>query len=190
MPPRNPYYLNDDLHYYWLMHLLPAAEHRAIGAALTIEQLLLVNAFWSGLMFVGFFYFFVRHFVERPWVASLACVGVLFCSSFGGIQQIWSLWQRGRSLEALRYLNIDAISRWIYQSLPIDGLHRLRPRNGTRRVKTQQGRRARPGRRESPRAWTRSPRSSVLAGPPWLHALSSPVAEPPLVARQPRCTID
>lgn len=125
MPPRNPYYLNDDLHYYWLMHLLPAVEHRAVGPALTVEQLLLVNAFWSGLVFVGFFYFFVRHFVDRPWAASLACVGVLFCSSFEGIQQVWSLWQRGRSLEALRYLNIDAISRWVYQSLPVDGLHRL-----------------------------------------------------------------
>lgn len=125
MPPRNPYYRDDALHYYWLMHLLPAAEHRAFGAALTVEQLLLVNAFWSGLVFVGFFYFFVRHFVERAWAASLACIGVLFCSSFEGIQQIWSLWQRGRPLEGLRYLNIDAITRWVYQSLPIDGLHRL-----------------------------------------------------------------
>lgn len=125
VPPRNPYYLNDDLHYYWLMHLLPAVEHRAVGTVLTVEQLLLVNAFWAALTFVGFFYFFVRHFVDRPWAASLACVGVLFCSSFEGIQQVWSLWQRGRSLEALRYLNIDAITRWVYQSLPIDGLHRL-----------------------------------------------------------------
>src|SRR5919197_3354250 len=24
MPPRNPFYRNDDLHYYWLMYLLPA----------------------------------------------------------------------------------------------------------------------------------------------------------------------
>ena len=125
MPPRNPYYLGDNLHYYWLMHLLPAAEHRALVGALTVEQLLLVNALWSGLTFAGFFYFFVRHFVERPWAAAAACVGVLFCSSFEGAEQIWSLWQRGRSLDALRYLNIDAMTRWAHQSLPIDGLHRL-----------------------------------------------------------------
>ncbi|MEP7307125.1 MAG: hypothetical protein ABJA98_16555 [Acidobacteriota bacterium] len=125
MPPRNPYYLGDPLHYYWLMHLLPSAEHRAVGRALTIEQLLLVNALWSGLAFAGFFYFFVRQFVDRPWAAATACVGVLFCSSFEGIEQIWSLWQRGRSFEALRYLNIDAMTRWAHQSLPIDGLHRL-----------------------------------------------------------------
>ncbi len=125
MPPRNPYYLDDSLHYYWLMHLLPAAEHRALGRSLTVEQLLLVNAFWSGLTFVAFFYFFVRHFVERPWAAAVACVGVMFCSSFEGIDQIWSLWKRGRSLDALRFLNIDAMTRWTYQSLPVDGLHRL-----------------------------------------------------------------
>jgi hypothetical protein len=125
VPPRNPYYLDDGLHYYWLMHMLPAAEHRLVGRALTTEQLLLVNAFWAGLTFVGFFYFFVRHFVERPLAAALACVGVMFCSSFEGVQQVWLLWQEGRSFEALRYLNIDAMTRWSYQSLPVDGLHRL-----------------------------------------------------------------
>jgi hypothetical protein len=125
VPPRNPYYLSDDLHYYWLTHLLPAAEHRAAGRALRIEQLLIVDALWLGLAFVGFFYFFVRHFVDRPWAAAMACVGVLFCSSFEGIQQIWLLWQRGQSLEPLRMLNIDAMTRWMFQGMPIDGLHRL-----------------------------------------------------------------
>jgi hypothetical protein len=125
MPPRNPYYMNDGLHYYWLMHLLPSVEHRLIGSRLRIEQLLLVNALWAGLTFAAFYYFFVRHFVERPWVAAISCAGVIFCSSFEGAEEMWSFWRRGRSLEALRYLNIDAITRWNYQSLPIDGLQRL-----------------------------------------------------------------
>jgi hypothetical protein len=64
MPPRNPYYLNDDLHYYWLMHLLPAVQHRAFGGTPTVDQLLIVNAFWSALAFTAFWYFFVRHFVS------------------------------------------------------------------------------------------------------------------------------
>ena len=42
MPPRNPYYLKDQLHYYWLMHLLPSAEHRALPG-IRLEQLLLTN---------------------------------------------------------------------------------------------------------------------------------------------------
>src|SRR5436190_15023137 len=69
MPPRNPYYLKDQLHYYWLMHLLPSAEHRALPG-IRLEQLLLTNALLEGLMFLGFFYFFVRHFVDSPWAAS------------------------------------------------------------------------------------------------------------------------
>jgi hypothetical protein len=125
LPPRNPYYMNDGLHYYWLMHLLPSVEHRLIGTRLRIEQLLLVNALWAGLTFAAFYYFFVRHFVERPWVAAVSCLGVIFCSSFEGAEEMWSLWRRGRSFEALKYLNIDAITRWNYQSLPVDGLHRL-----------------------------------------------------------------
>lgn len=125
VPPRNPYYLNDDLHYYWLMHLLPAVEHRAAGRTVRIEQILLVNAFAIGLAFVGFFYFFVRHFVERPWAAAVACVGVIFCSSFEGADRLWSIWQRGGSLEELRYLNIDAVGNWIYHGMKVDGLQRL-----------------------------------------------------------------
>src|SRR5919204_347549 len=69
MPPRNPFYRNDDLHYYWLMYLLPAVEHRAAGDGVRVEKILLVNAFMIGLAFVGFLYFFVRHFVDRPWAA-------------------------------------------------------------------------------------------------------------------------
>jgi hypothetical protein len=125
MPPRNPYHTRDALRYYWLAHLLPAAEHRSAGPHVRLEQVLLVDAVWMALAFTGFFYFFVRHFVERPWAAALACVGVLFCSSFEGIHQIWSLWQRGRPLAGVRDVNIDAITRWVYQGMPIDGLHRL-----------------------------------------------------------------
>ena len=31
LPPQNPYYRSDPLHYYWLMHLLPSAEYQARG---------------------------------------------------------------------------------------------------------------------------------------------------------------
>jgi hypothetical protein len=124
VPPRNPYYLNDDLHYYWLMHLLPAVEHRA-ARNVRIEHLLLVNAFTIGLAFVGFFYFFVRHFVDEPWAAAAAVVGVIFCSSFEGADRLIAIWREGGSLDALRYLNIDAVGNWIYHGMKVDGLHRL-----------------------------------------------------------------
>lgn len=127
VPPRNPYYLNDPLHYYWLMHLLPAAEYRAAGGALRIEQVLLVNALWSGLALGAFLYFFVRHFVDRESAAALACVFVLFCSSFEGIERIWTLnlpLEWGPVRDALRSVNIDAVGNWFYQGMRVDGLQR------------------------------------------------------------------
>jgi hypothetical protein len=121
MPPQNPYYLNDDLHYYWLMHLLPAAQHRAFGGTPTIDQLLLVNAFWSALAFGTFWYFFVRHFVSSPWAAAIGCVFVLLGTSLEGIDRIWA----GTPFEVLRNTNIDAVTDWNHQGMRADGLHRL-----------------------------------------------------------------
>jgi hypothetical protein len=125
IPPVNPYYRNDPLHYYWLMHLLPSAEYRSAGATITIEDALLVTALWTALAFAAFLYFFVRHFVDTPWTAAAAILFVLFCSSFEGAHQIKWHWDRGRTLEGLTSMNIDAITRSSYQGMPVDGLHRM-----------------------------------------------------------------
>ena len=125
MPPQNPYYLDDDLHYYWLMHLLPAVQHRAFDGTPTADQLLLVNALWSALAFAAFWYFFVRHFVSSPWAAALACVFVLFCTSLEGIDRIWYHWMRDIPFGNLRNSNIDAVTDWDHQGMRADGLHRL-----------------------------------------------------------------
>jgi hypothetical protein len=124
MPPQNPFYPHDALHYYWLMHLLPGAEHRAAGDAVRLDDILLTNAFWVALVFVVFLYWFTRHFVDAPWAAALGCLFVLFCSSFEGADRLWALWRGGGRLESLRYLNIDAVGNWIYHGMKIDGLHR------------------------------------------------------------------
>ena len=125
MPPRNPYYLNDDLHYYWLMHLLPAVQHRAFEGTPTADQLLLVNALWSALAFAAFWYFFVRHFVSSPWAAAIACVFVLLSTSLEGIERMWRDWMRDIPLAGLRNTNIDALTDWDHQGMRADGLHRL-----------------------------------------------------------------
>jgi hypothetical protein len=49
---------------------------------------------------------------------------VLF-TSFEGTQQLYAFWIRGRPLERLRALNIDAISNWQFGSLKVDGLQRV-----------------------------------------------------------------
>ncbi len=125
LPPQNPYHRSDPLHYYWLMHLLPSAEYQAANHAISIEQALLVTALWMALAFSAFLYLFVRHFVDSPWAAAVACLFVFVCSSFEGAHQIKWHWDRGRTLEGLTSMNIDAITRSSYQGMPVDGLHRM-----------------------------------------------------------------
>ena len=76
-------------------------------------------------MFAGFLYLFVRHFVESRAAAAAGCAAAVLFTSFEGTEYLWSLWRIGRSFEAARYVNIDAITRWVYQSMPVDGLQRL-----------------------------------------------------------------
>ena len=125
VPPRNPFYRGDQLRYYWLAHLLPAAEYRELQKSVRLDQVLLVNSVALDLAFVLFLYGFVRHWVGHRAAAAAGCVGAVLFTSFEGVERLWFLWRIGETFERVRFLNIDAISRWIYSSLPIDGLHRL-----------------------------------------------------------------
>lgn len=122
--PQNPYLRGDDLHYYWLTHLFPAIEHRALRQV-PLEKILLVNAVFSGLAFVSFLYFFTRHFIHRADAAAAACVCAVLFTSFEGVHELVNLWRAGAPPDLVRYLNIDAVTRWIYHSMPVDGLQRL-----------------------------------------------------------------
>ena len=125
MPPRNVFYRGDDLRYYWLAHLLPAVEYRVGGRGLPVEKILLVNDFLVGLAFAGFLYMFVRHFVNRPWAAVAGCVAAVLFTSFEGTEYLLRCWRGGVPIDAVKTVNIDAITRWLYQSMPVDGLQRV-----------------------------------------------------------------
>jgi hypothetical protein len=125
VPPVNPFHRNDYLHYYWLPHLLPAAEYREMRGAVSLEQILLANSVALDVTFVMFLYGFCRQWVRSPTALTAACAATLLCSSFEGIERLYYLWRDGGALDSLRMLNIDAMSRWIYRSLPVDGLHRV-----------------------------------------------------------------
>src|SRR5205823_10573022 len=112
--PRNPFLAGDTLHYYWLADLLSAIEHRTAGRTLALEPIILANAMLLDLAFVAFLYFFVRHFVRSPGAEAVRVVSAMLFTSFEGIQQLFVFWQRGVPLEAVRRLNIDAITNWVF----------------------------------------------------------------------------
>jgi hypothetical protein len=125
VPPRNPFHRGESLNYYWLAHLLPAAEYREMRRTVTIEQILLVNSLALDVAFIAFLYGFARQWVRSAAAVSVGCVGALLFSSFEGAERMWFLWRAGAPFDLLRTLNIDAVTRWIYGSLPVDGLHRV-----------------------------------------------------------------
>ena len=123
--PRNPYHLEMPLHYYWLAHLLPALEHRTLGREVRLDHLLLANAVFSGAMFIGFLYGLGKQVARTVAGASVGCVVTVLFTSPEGLYALLDLWGQDRPLSLVRYLNIDAVSRWFVGALPIDGLHRL-----------------------------------------------------------------
>jgi hypothetical protein len=129
VPPRNPFLRGQPLHYYWLPHLLPAVQYRMLSRSVSLEQVLLVNSIALGLAFVLFLYGFVRQWVASRGGAALGTIAAFVFTSFEGTERLWVMWRNSASLESvianLRDLNIDAVTRWFYASLPIDGLQRL-----------------------------------------------------------------
>ncbi|MEZ5420388.1 MAG: hypothetical protein R2708_24025 [Vicinamibacterales bacterium] len=109
--PANPYLAGDGLHYYWLAHLFPALEHRALPHV-PLDRLLLANALLAGMAFVGFLWLPGAHTVNRAGPArGQGGAAVLFTSFEGlGCSPTGGRMRRSR----LRDLNIDAITRWVY----------------------------------------------------------------------------
>lgn len=123
--PLNPFFLRDELHYYWLPHLLIAVEYRWLYDRVNVNELLLVNSVVIDFAFVTFLYGIGRLFIGRPaFVAAGVACSILF-SSFEGLYGIWDHLRVGAPLWLLRNFNVDAITRWLLDAMPIDGLQRL-----------------------------------------------------------------
>lgn len=125
--PQNPYLNNEPLHYYWLFHLYSSLEYKllnSIDAQVRLDRLLLVNNTMTCLLFMLFFYGLVRHFTSNAWAAGLGCLfGILFTSAEG--LYIIAKFVPNDGWSVVKDYNIDAISRWLFGSLPVDGLQRL-----------------------------------------------------------------
>ena len=123
--PVNPYFAGDALHYYWMPHVLSAVQYRFAASWATLDELLLIRSISIDAMFVAFLYGMTRAFRVRPWAAAASVSFVIFASSFEGLYALWDFARQGAPLRAVTNLNIDAISRWYFQGIPIDGLQRV-----------------------------------------------------------------
>jgi hypothetical protein len=123
--PQNPFYVGDVLHYYWMPHLLSAVEYRAGGASVSLDTLLLTRSVLVDAAFVAGLYGMARLIVPRPWAALAGVACTFLFSSYEGTAALWEHWRLNAPLSLVRVFNIDAVTRWLYQGMPIDGLHRV-----------------------------------------------------------------
>lgn len=123
--PVNPYFAGDALHYYWMPHVLSAVQYRFAEGWATLDELLLIRSISIDAVVIGFLYGMVRTFGVRPWPAAGGVAFVVMASSFEGLYALFDYARHGVPLRDVKNLNIDAISRWWFQGIPIDGLQRL-----------------------------------------------------------------
>ena len=123
--PVNPYFSGDALHYYWMPHVLSGIQYRFANAWATLDELLLIRSISIDAVLITFLYGMVRTFAVRPWAAAAGVAFVVLSSSFEGLYAIAEFAGNGAAIREVRNLNIDAITRWWFQGIPIDGLQRL-----------------------------------------------------------------
>jgi hypothetical protein len=123
--PLNPYFRGDALHYYWMPHVLSGVQYRFARNWATLDELLLIRSIAIDAVLLTFLYGMVRAFAVRPWAAAAGVAFVVVSSSFEGLYAMVEFMRNGAAIREVRNLNIDAITRWWFQGIPIDGLQRL-----------------------------------------------------------------
>jgi hypothetical protein len=125
LPPRDPYFNGERLHYYWTFFLVPAAiAHAAPRWYGQPERALLVNALASGVLFIGMVFVFTWCVVPRAGPAAAATLFAVIAPSAEGAYAIVDVLRHHASLNVLRELNVDAVTHWWFRSLSIDDLPR------------------------------------------------------------------
>ncbi|HXG89012.1 MAG TPA: hypothetical protein VNJ02_11810 [Vicinamibacterales bacterium] len=126
VPPANPYLRDRPLHYYWMAHFLSGSLYRNVASwGVTAEQVILINGLLFGASFLAFGYGLARVTGAGP-IASLVAVAVaMLANSYEGADMIRALTQHGQSWNELKDINIDAVTRWFYKGMAVDGLQRL-----------------------------------------------------------------
>jgi hypothetical protein len=123
--PVNPYFSGDALHYYWMPHVLSGIQYRFARGWATLDELLLIRSIAIDAVLLAFLYGMVRTFAVRSAYAAAGVAFVVVSSSFEGLYAMVEFARNGAAISEVRNLNIDAITRWWFQGIPIDGLQRL-----------------------------------------------------------------
>jgi len=127
LPPRNPYLTPRPMNYYWTYFLLPAtvAQLAPSPDLRDVQKPLKVNALLVGILMVGVLFLLVRCGVAGPGAAGAAVAIAILAASAEGTYAILDLLRRGRPLDGLLDINVDAVTAWApFEGLRIDNIPR------------------------------------------------------------------
>ena len=112
-PLTNPFYAGGALGYYWLFFVFPAT----FGSLATNQSTLLVVYLASGFLFSGLLFATARRLELSPPRACVAALIVIGAVSYEGVL----FFVRA---EPWTDVNVDALLRWVFELISLDGLHR------------------------------------------------------------------
>lgn len=123
IPPDNPYFSGEVLHYYWFFHIIPA-YWLGLFPSYSLDYLMVQFHLVIGCMFVAALYAAVRHYTTRLRTRILLLPIFLFGGSYEGIYVLYMLKQKGMGWSSFTDWNIDAILRWFWSAPQVDTLYR------------------------------------------------------------------
>jgi hypothetical protein len=126
VPPANPFLTHQPLNYYWMAHFLSGALYRNLRPwAVPSEAVILLDGLMFGLAFVAFLYGLVRMSGASPAASALAVACGFLGNSYEGADMVRAIVQHHQAWTDLTVVNIDAVTRWFYHGMAVDGLQRL-----------------------------------------------------------------
>ncbi|MCD4654046.1 hypothetical protein K8T06_08925 [bacterium] len=124
IPPDNPYYAGEQLHYYWMFYLFPAIITE-ITSPDSLEPVLKTINLYLAAVFIWLWILTSHRFLARTWIRFLVILTPFFFASFEGLAVLREVRNKGWPWGGFRAYNIDGYSRWILGHPEIDTIFRL-----------------------------------------------------------------
>jgi len=125
IPPQNPWFAGETLHYYWWYFIPPALFHRLMGMDLSLQALLVLSTFFTDVLFLFMLFSTLRLFAAGPLAPFLAALIGVAGYSYEVMYLWWKLQGSFHSfLEQARAYNVDATTRWFWGEPQMDGFFR------------------------------------------------------------------
>jgi len=91
IPPQNPYFSGETLHYYWLFHVAPAAIYKILGkGGVSLQDLLTWHTLLAGVLFMTVFFSALRLYTRRASLLAMGLFLILLATNYRGFYLWWT----------------------------------------------------------------------------------------------------